>query len=336
MYDRTQRVKVNNVLSDIVHLISGVLQGSVLGPILFIIYINDIVLNQPPHTISKLYADDLKCYNEITNITDLKLFADTLDHINEWSLLWQLPVAAQKCQIMRISNKNSSGNDPCQFTLGTYVLSETDKIEDLGLLFNSSLNFHQHIQSICSKAKSQIFLLRKRFLSKDVKYLLLAYKTYILPILNYCSPVWSPSTACDILLLEKVQKSFTKKLLGYEELSYKDRLCKSGLKSLELTRLHADLIYCYKILHKLVTIDNSILFDFDAYCGPRSHGLSLRAPRPRTDLALHSFNYRVCSAWNNLSANTVWAPTLTAFKSSLFSEDLSCLLTLGADTFPSN
>ena len=116
---------------------------------------------------------------------------------------------------------------------------------------------------------SQIFLLRKRFLSKDVKYLLLAYKTYILPILNYCSPVWSPSTACDILLLEKVQKSFTKKLLGYEELSYKERLSKSGLKSLELTRLHAELIYCYKILHNLVMMDNSIMFDFDPYCGPR-------------------------------------------------------------------
>ena len=113
------------------------------------------MLNQPPYTISKLYADDLKCYNEIINKTDSKLFADTLDHINEWSLSWQLPVAAHKCQIMRISNKNSSGDDLCQFRLGTYMLSEIDKTE-----------------------------------------------------------VWSSSTAGDILLLEKVQKSFTKKLLG--------------------------------------------------------------------------------------------------------------------------
>ena len=79
----------------------------------------------------------------------------------------------------------------------------------------------------------------------------------------------SNAPSCDILLLEKVQKAFTMKLLGYEELSYKERLSKSGLKSLELTRLHADLIYCYKILHKLVMMDNSIMFDFDPYCGPR-------------------------------------------------------------------
>ena len=85
-----------------------------------------------------------------------------------------------------------------------------------------------------------------------------------------------------------------------------------------------------------MTIDNSIMFDFDPFCGPRSHGLALRAPRPRTDLALHSFNYRVCSVWNSLSANTGWAPTLAAFKSYLFSEDLSHSLTLDVDTFSCN
>jgi hypothetical protein len=333
LYGRTQRVRVKDALSDIVPLISGVPQGSVLGPILFLIYINDVVVNQPVETVSKLYADDLKCYNEISDISNPKPFLDTLSHINEWSILWQLPVAAKKCQIMFISNKNSSRNEPRLFNIGTALLGETDKIEDLGLLFTSSLNFHQHIQSMCSKARSQIFLLRKRFLCKDTKYLILAYKTYILPILNYCSPVWSPSAAGDILLIERVQKFFTKNLFGCEGLSYKERLCKTGLKSLELIRLQADLILCYKILHNLVIIDNTHLFDLDPYYGPRSHGLILKAPRARTDLALHSFNYRVCNAWNKLSANTVWAPSLAAFKSYLLSEDLSDSLTLDVDTF---
>ena len=80
-------------------------------------------------------------------------------------------------------------------------------------------------------------------------------------------------------------------------------------------------------------IDNSIMSDFESFCGPRSHGLSLRAERPRTDLALRSFNYRVCSVWNSLSANTVWAPTLASY---LFSEDLSRSLTLDVDTFSCN
>ncbi len=126
---------------------------------------------------------------------------------------------------------------------------------------------------------------------------------------------------------------FTKKLLGCEELSYRERLCKLGMKSLELTRLQADLTLCYKILHNLVMIDKSNLFVFDSYNGPRTHGLTLRAPRARTDLALHSFSYRVCNAWNKLSANTVWAPSLDIFKSYLLAEDLSHSLTLDVDTW---
>ena len=336
LYDRTQRVKVDGVISQEVSLISGVPQGSVLGPVLFIIYVNDIVKQQPIGAISKLYADDLKSYTVVhdsADLKDIKLFVDTLAHINEWSLDWQLPVAGHKCQWMLFSNKNTLVDHRGLFCLGPDVLAETTETIDLGLLFTKTLSFQKHIVGVCSKAKSLIFLLRKRFLSKNSHYLILAYKSYILPILNYCSPVWSPSTACDISRLESVQKMFTKRLVGYEDLSYKERLCKSGLKSLELTRLHTDLILCYKILHNLIIIDAKQMFDFDAYCGPRSHGLSLRAPKVRTDLGLNSFSYRTSRVWNKLSPNTVWAPTLNAFKSSLCLEDLSESLTSEYDIF---
>ena len=98
-------------------------------------------------------------------------------------------------------------------------------------------------------------------------------------------------------------------LQGFDDLSYKERLQKSGLKSLELMRLRADLILCYKILHGLIQIDSSQMFDNDSYYG--SHGLILREPNVRTDLGLHSFSYRTCNSWNRLSPNTVWAPTLS-------------------------
>ena len=117
-------------------------------------------------------------------------------------------------------------------------------------------------------------------------YLILAYKLYILPILNYVSPVWSPSSLCYILKIESIQRTFTKKLQGFDDLSYKERLQKSGLESLELMRLRADLILCYKILHGLIQIDSSQMFDYDSYYGPRSHGLILRAPKVRTDYIL--------------------------------------------------
>src|SRR5437870_13784322 len=85
-----------------------------------------------------------------------------------------------------------------------------------------------------------------------MNFLLLGYKSYILPILNYCSPVWSPSSVGDILLLESVQRVFTKKIPGLENLSYFDRIKLLNLPTLELRRLHNDLILCYRILHRLV------------------------------------------------------------------------------------
>ena len=138
---------------------------------------------------------------------------------------------------------------------------------------------------------------------------------------------------CYILKLESIQRTFTKQLQGFDDLSYKERLLKSGLKSLELMSLRADLILCYKILHGLIQIDSSQMFDYDSYYGPRSHGLILRAPKVRTDSELHSFSYRTCNSWNRLSPNTVWAPTLKQFKSELYSEDLSQSLMLEFDTF---
>ena len=101
----------------------------------------------------------------------------------------------------------------------------------------------------------------KIFCQKNAVYLIPEYKTYISPELNYCSPVWSPSTACDILLLKSVQNFFTKNLSVYQDLSYKERLCKSGIKSFELTRLYTDLILCHKILHSLLADDTRHLLD---------------------------------------------------------------------------
>ena len=124
-------------------------------------------------------------------------------------------------------------------------------------------------------------------------------------------------------------------LSAYEDLSYRERLCNSGLKNLELTRLHADLVLCYKILHGLIAVDTRHMFDFDSYYEPRSHGLALRAPKVRTELGLNSFNYRTSSAWNKLSPNTVWSPTLKIVKTNLLLEDLSDSLTLNFDTFQS-
>jgi hypothetical protein len=138
------------------------------------------------------------------------------------------------------------------------------EIKDLGVLIDNQLTFSTHIRSVVGKAKQRIYLLFKCFYSINASLLLKAYVSYILPLFDYCSHVWSPSKLGDIDLLEDVQRNFTKRLQGMNELSYEQRLLNCGLVSLELRRLRKDLALCYQIVNCLVALD------FKQFFYPRS------------------------------------------------------------------
>jgi len=130
-------------------------------------------------------------------------------------------------------------------------IENVTKFCDLGILLGPKLHFSFHIAQIVA-AKKRSFLLFRSFATKDPQALIKGFKTYILLLLNYCSPVWSPSTIGDIVLLESVQRNFTKRIQGCQAKTYSDRLKALKLPTLELRRLRADLILCYKILNNLI------------------------------------------------------------------------------------
>ena len=224
-------------------------QGSVLGPILFVLFVNDITNCLPPNTASKLFADDLKSYMMLSGEVGNMNFSLLLECISKWSMSWQLPLSASKCGWMLISNRSRPHD--LSFKLNGEILQELKEVKDLGVIYNSRLNFSNHISSIVSKAKQRLYLLRKSFTYSDSRVLIQAFKTYVLPILDYCSPVWSPSSIVDIIKVESVQRAFTRSLNICHGLNYHDRLIKCDLISLEKRRLIADLFMFYKIVHKL-------------------------------------------------------------------------------------
>ena len=141
-------------------------------------------------------------------------------------------------------------------------IENVTKFCDLGILLDPKLHFSLHIAQIVAAAKKRSFLLFRSFVTKDPQALIKGFKTYILPLLNYCSPVWSPSTIGDIVLLESVQINFTKRTQGCQAKTCSDRLKALKLPTLELRRLRADLILCYKILNNLIpcTAENLDLY----------------------------------------------------------------------------
>jgi len=129
-------------------------------------------------------------------------------------------------------------------------------------------------------------------MTKDTSTLVRAFKIYVLPILDYCSQVWSPYHIIDITRLESVQRVFTKRLESCAGQTYSERLTTLGLYTLELRRLHADLVFCYKILHGIIKLNIDDLFVLELPTLTRGHCWKLRAVRPRLDSKLHFFAYR--------------------------------------------
>ena len=249
---RSQRVMLPNGFSSWRPVGSGVPQCSVLGPLLFLLYINDITDMFVDNIAIKLFADDIKIYMEIADNSQAAAFQDSINGIVRWADLWQLQLSYRKCQHMRVTLHKT--DFPQTYLLCGDVLPSVMECRDLGITVDSTLSFTGHICNIVAKAKQRSSQILRFFLSQDPQVLRKAFVVYVRPILEYSSPVWSPSAVTYINKLESVQRSFTKRLPGFLKLSYDTRLKRLGLDRLEIRRLHADLIMCYKMVHKLVNI----------------------------------------------------------------------------------
>jgi hypothetical protein len=218
--DRTQSVKCGKAISKSIHVISGVPEGSILGPLLFVLFINDLCMF--PCKV-KLYADNIKIYHPIKIETDRKVVQDCLD-IHNWAQTSLLSFSYNKCFHLQIGYTNNS----VSYTLGHHIIPITNSISDLGITIDSDLKFSSHC---VANARAKLIL--KCFLSRNPTNFIRAFKTYVRPILEYNSIIWSPHLSRDINLLERVQRSFTHKvcvLCNLPSLSYDERLLFSILR----------------------------------------------------------------------------------------------------------
>jgi hypothetical protein len=216
---------------------------------------------------------------------------------------------------------------PIQFNIAGSALLNVSQCKDLGILVDDHLSFNQHIVSIVAKAKQRIYLLFKCFSSRNISLLVNAYSSYILPILDYCSPVWSPYKLSDIDLLESVQRQFTKNLVGLHEIPYAERLKRCRLCGLELRRLHTDLVMCYMILNQLVALDIKDFFDLDQNHRTRGHSLKLKPPKlTLTQTRSNFFAVRITPVWNALPQDAISSPTVKSFRNKIAACDLSKFL----------
>ena len=233
--NRKQMVRINSTFSSICDVISGVPQGSVLGPMLFIIFINDITDNLDPTTTAKLIADDIKLYSELSFPHNNP--QTQLDNIHTWSSIWQLNISHSKCNILYVGTKSNH----TFYHISTHPINPVDYVKDLGVTVEPDLKFNRHINDIVCRANQRSSLILRCFFFQKSIYHDPSFQNICQSHTRiHASSSWSSSAVGLIIHLESVQRSFTKRLPGLNHLSYVERLSALNLQSLEHRRLITD------------------------------------------------------------------------------------------------
>ncbi|KAK0416705.1 hypothetical protein QR680_012640 [Steinernema hermaphroditum] len=292
---------------------SGIPQGSVLGPLLFLLFINDITsIVSDLHVSIKLYADDVKLYSiyPVNNPNDELQIA--LDRLSTWSRTAGLKISVSKCFCLHIGRRNAKR----AYSINGDVIPTTKAVRDLGLQMDPKLNFSAHVDSIILSAHRKCYLLMKTLRSTSLRVYVTAYKSYIRPILEYATECWNSCTGGLSLRVERAQKHFTRWICRRCRLpyaSYADRLRHLEMETLSHRRRLADLIMVYKIVHGHARIPVTDFFSRNQRRS-RNHGYTLTKPAARS-IESRFFSSRVINDWNALPASIVNSATPKLFRS---------------------
>jgi hypothetical protein len=309
--ERQMRTIVNGVGSNWVEVLSGVPQGSVLGPLLFLLFVND--LPDWVHNSIRMFADDTKIWANIQIAEDSMSLQKDLDRLVEWSNLWMLKFNPAKCKVMHIAH-----NFETKYTMQEDTLSKTEEERDLGIVITSNMKVSTQCSKAAIKAMQILRLIKRHFSYIDREDFRILYKSFIRPHLEYCVQAWSPFLVKDVKCLEQVQRRATKMVVGLEHVHYERRLRLLGLQSLENRRLRGDLIETYKILTGKEKVDPSQFFKFnDVKPNLRGHKFKLAVERSRLEIRRNFFSQRIVQHWNRLPAAVVEATTINSFKTKL-------------------
>ena len=299
--DRIQRVVLEGHTSEWLPVLSGVPQGSILGPLLFILFINDM----PSSCFSSktgLFADDAKVFKKIANNLDCILLQADLDRLYEWSVTWKMNFNHSKCKILTVSRRKAP---VCyKYMLNGNILEHVTSFKDLGVLVSSDLSWKGHINNIVSKC-NRVNGMIKRVVGYHApeNVTLNLYKSLTRSIVEYSAPVWSPQNANELIQLESVQRQMTRFITKFDGRSYQDRCIDLNLLPLCYRREISDLVFFYKCLHDKTQlhIENYIqTFDVNTSLRSSDCGLLLKPLLTKTETFKKSFFNRIVSEWNSL------------------------------------
>ena len=313
--DRTQQVVLEGEKSDVAPVMSGVPQGSVLGPTLFLIYINDLPSYLSQGSQVRLFADDCVLYRKVENGDDTTKLQTDLDDLQRWEDDWMMEFHPQKCQVLNITNKRHPIKK--NYTIHNQVLETVESAKYLGITIHNKLNWNTHINQVVKKANNSRAFLQRNINQCPSKTKQLCYKALVRPQMEYASVVWDPHTSANINKLEMVQRRSARFITGDYHRTSSVTAMMDNLKLLPLQkrRKNDKLLMFYKIIHGLVAVPTDCLIRTTS--SVRGHNQRYIIPHTRTQVLQTSFFPDTTRLWNSLPLDTVNTESFEVFKSSI-------------------
>ena len=324
---RKQTVVIDGHHSHSIPVRSGVPQGTVLGPILFLLYVNDLETSIHKST-SRSFADDTKITGCIKSTQDMDILQADLDNIIEWSKMNNMELHEKKFEFLcyqlpenkTISEALPFMNSYLKYTTPSGInIERTPLVRDLGVTLSDGLTWTHHISNMVKSARKNASWTLGVFSDRSKTVMLQLYKSLIRSRLEYCSPLWNPSDLQHIRSLEDVQRYYTRRISGMSTLSYWERLSVLKLQSLQRRRERYIIIYTWKIIMEMVPNDINLKFVQNKRLGTRAVVPSLNRTASKKALTSYdnSFAVKATQLWNILPASTKTFESLDKFKVSL-------------------
>ena len=314
--NRSQTVVCDGKHSDPAQVTSGVPQGTVLGPLLFLLYVNDLPDNLKSSI--RLFADDALLYGVISNENDGDQLQEDLKQLEAWQNTWQMSFNPSKCKTICTSTKR----DPPQkkYVFCGVELEKVDSISYLGVILNDNLKWSKHVQSTTGKASKVLGMMKRNLWNCPKRVRETAYTAIVRPKLEYASSAWDPYHQKDIDSLERVQRKAARFCCNnYQPTASVTAMIQDlGWKTLESRRTMTRLTLLYKMSRGEIDIDT------DSFLRPHaesrthaSHSYRYRQDKATKNLYFYSFFPRTLRQWNNLPADIVESNSLSQFQSKL-------------------
>ena len=323
--NRRQAVVIQGTKSYEANVQSGVPQGTVLGPLLFLVYINDLGTSIEDCIVS-CFADDTRLKRKVANEEDKNILQNAVNHSAMWSKDNNMSLHEHKFELVTHSlNKKPASDLPFANEYFTYetrsgeLIEASSVVKDLGINVSCDSTWTPQINIMCDKARQMCSWVLSVFSDRSATVMLTLYNSMIRSRLEYCSPLWSPSKITDIQTIEGVQRHFTSRISGCADLSYWERLQKLRISSLQRRRERYIIITMFKVLNGLMPNDLNITFSSSERRGIRAlvpaltRGATAKAQRMFDD----SFAVMGPRLWNCIPAATTRISKLSTFKTSL-------------------